>query len=503
MNQTTIIAAYACWIPAMAAIFWWKGPRLSVPIALFAGFLLLPRVSCEEILPVVGSWINKLTVSGLALLVGILISDGRRLLKARPSLLDIPMFAFVLLPLVSFGLNEFDEPRIGLRQVWINFAGWSLPYLAGRLYFGDRDGPSRLCKAITIAGLASLPIFAFEMVMGPSYYLAKLVYGIDPYDNMVFRLGGWRPEGFQTSGLEVGTWLSLASTVAAWSWMRGGWPSHPGLAWLPPAALMVATVAIRGVYGYISLAIGLMTSVLSNLLKTRFLIALLALLPPLYIGVRTSGVWDGRVLVELSEKAGRADTVAYRIRAENAYLEKVFDHGIWFGFGGKNSDIYDYWAKAHLWPDGWWIHQLRTGGLVGLSAALLALFLYPVGLGLALPAGKSRRSSPGALAWGLALFIVLHMIDCLHNMNYLTATPMIGGSLVSLFRGRRTNRLDVPPIPPPGIRSASPPPMALLVTITVLALCEILGSVPRTSTPLPAPVSPEPLTPAVDPRKPR
>jgi hypothetical protein len=490
MNQTIFIAAFAFWIPAMAVLFWLKGPRLAVPIALFAGFLLLPRGHFESIVPHVGTWINKTTVSGLALLVGILVSDPRTLLKARPRLLDIPMIAFVLLPLVSFAANAFAEPWDALGLVWTNFAAWSLPYLAGRLYFGDGGGPSRLSTAVVVAGLLSLPIFAFETVMGPRYYLAALLYGITPHDHMVSRLGGWRPEGFQTSGLEVTTWLALSATMSTWCWLRGGWPSRPSVAWMPPAALMLATIAVRGVYGYFNLVLGLTAAVFTHLAKSRVLMIALAFIPLVYIGCRLSGAWDGKSLVDLLQFTGRADTVAYRLRAEDSYIKKVFDHNFLLGFGGRNSAIWDWLTKNHLWPDGWWIHQLRTGGVVGLSAALLALFLFPAGLALALPSDRSGRASPAAMAWGMALFLILHMIDCMQNMNYLTPTPLIGGSLVGLFSARRSIRLlSSPAGNPVGSKLESRWP--LLVTVVILACVEILGQFARTSVPSPAAPTPE------------
>ena len=491
MNQTLFLTVLACWIPASAVLFRLKGPRLAVPIALFAGFLLLPRGTAEGFVPHVGTWINKRTASGLALLVGILVSDRRTLLNARPRLLDLPMIAFVLLPLASFAANGFAGPWDGLGQVWGNFAAWSLPYLAGRLYFGDADGPSRLTTAIIVAGLLSLPIFAFEMVLGPRYYVAGLVYGQEPHQHMVSRLGGWRPEGFQTSGLEVATWLALSATMASWSWLRGGWPSRPKVAWLPPSALILATIAVRGVYGYANLALGLTTAGFTHLARSRALMIALACVPLLYIGSRMGGAWDGRSLVDLARFTGRAGTIEYRFRAERAYLDKVFEHGPMLGFGGINSAIYDFYAQNHLWPDGWWIHELRSGGLVGLSIAILALFLFPVGLALALPVDRSGRASPAAMAWGLALFLLLHLIDSLQNMNYLTATSLIGGSLVGLFSNRRTIRL-LSTTRPEGLGAGRrPTPIPLVVSVILLIAIEILGRWPRTSPPPPTPPAPQ------------
>ena len=447
---------FAAWLPAVAIAFRVLGPRRAAPIAVLGGFLFLPREASP--LSAFG-WlsIDKRTVSGTALILGLLVSDPRALLRGRPRLLDLPMAAFVLLPLASLAANRFENHLASIDQVWMNFSGWAMPYLVGRLYFGDRDGPRQLSVAIVVAGLVYIPVCLFEVVMGPDYYLLGLIYGIPPHRHMVERLGGWRPEGFLTNGIELATWMALAATTAAWLRLRRGWVPWRFPPWTPTVALAAMTVACRGVYGHANLALGLTTAGLSHLLRTRLLIAALAIVPPAYIASRVSGAWDGRQVVELAGRAGKADTVAYRLRAEDSYIKKVFEHNALLGFGGGNSAIFDWFAQRHLWADGWWIHQLRSGGLVGLVAFLLALFLVPTGVALATPAGRSGRASPGALGWGLALFVVGHSVDSLQNMALLTPTPLVGGALISLFLARHSCRPHIATIarePDPGRAAA-------------------------------------------------
>jgi len=478
----TIPAALGAWIPATMILFRAIGPRKAAPIALFGAFLLLPR----EITPYLylGPFpINKNTVSGLALLAGVLVSDPRTLLRARPSPLDVPMILFVVLPLASLAANGFADYPISIDHVSRNLAGWALPYLIGRLYFADREGPRRLAVAITLAGLASLPIFGFEMAMGPRWYLAGLVYGIAPYENMVSRLGGWRPEGYLDSGLEVATWLALSATAAAWLWLRGGWRSRKVAAWAPALVLSLATIATRGVYGYANIAIGMATVGIGHFARTRVALILLAAVPPAYVVSRITGVWDGSAMTSLAARAGRGDTVAYRLGAEAAYMKKVADHNLAFGFGGTESAIFDFWSQRHLWPDGWWIHQLRAGGVVGLTAFWLASFLIPAALGIALPAGRTGGATPGAMARGLSLLLLLHALDSVHNMNALTQTPLIGGSLVGLFLARRSARVDQDEpgtaSSPRGARTGKLAPF--LITAAMLVALEILGRWPMSA----------------------
>ena len=483
---------FAAWLPVVAILFRALGPRRAAPIAVLAAFLFLPR----EMAPLTAFGtlsINKRTVSGVALLLGLLVSDPGAFIRGRPRPVDLPMAAFVLLPLASLAANRFQDYPASIDQVWRNFFEWAMPYLLGRLYFGDRDGPREVSVAVVVAGLAYIPICLFELVMGPKYYLLGLAYGIRPHANMVERLGGWRPEGFLTNGIELTSWMAMAATMAAWLWSRRGWEPGRLPPWSPALALTLVTVACRGVYGYAGLALGLTMTGLSHLLRTRFLIVALALAAPAYIGARLSGAWDGGQLVELAGRAGKAGTVAYRLRAEDSYIKKVLEHGAAFGFGGGNSAIFDWFAQAHLWPDGWWIHQLRSGGVVGLIAFLLALFLVPAGLALAIPAGRSGRASPGALAWGLALCVIIHLIDSLQNMALLTPTPFIGGALVALFQARHTCRPHIATIArgtAPGRPEAGPRvspgldsgparyPAKVALVVAALVAPELVGRLP-------------------------
>jgi hypothetical protein len=487
---------FGAWLPVVAILFRVVGPRRASLIAVFAAFLFLPRdmYPPSKLFGIFS--INKRSVSGAALLLGLLVSDPKALIRGRPRLVDLPMIAFVLLPLASMVANRFEAYLISIDGVWSNFSEWAMPYLVGRLYFGDRTGPRDLMVAVVVGGIISIPICLFEMVMGPNYYLLGLVYGIKPHLNMVDRLGGWRPEGFMTNGIEMASWLALSATMAAWLWFRKGWNPGRFPSWSPALALSVVTVACRGVYGYLDLALGLVLTSLSHLLKTRYLIVALALVPTTYIAVRVSGAWDGSELTELAGRAGKAGTVGYRLRAEDSYIKKVFDHGPIFGFGGVESGIFDWFSQGHLWADGWWIHQFRSGGLVGLTAFVLAIFVVPAALGLATPAGRSGRASPGALAWGLALFIILHFVDSLQNMAFLTPTPLIGGTLVALFLARKTCRPQIATIarePDPSSTEAQPQsarPVEMSVRRYLLTVALVVGALvaPELVARLPAPL---------------
>jgi hypothetical protein len=345
------------------------------------------------------------------------------------------MAAFVISPLLSTAGHRFLQARASADQAWQNLTIWAVPYLIGRLYFSDDDGPRRLSIAVVAAGLLTIPICAFEAVLGPKWYLNALIYGIPPHEQVAQRLGGWRPEGFLNSGLELATWMALTTVLACWLWLcRANWRPWRLPAWSPALALGLTTAACRGLYGYAILLIGVPAAVLTRMLGTRAILVALLLIPPAYLGLRISGKWQGRELRELARHAGKESTVAIRMDAEARRVGEVFDHDPILGFGGRYYDA---------WSDAWWAMVLRQGGLVGLIAYLTAFLLVPAGLAvLRLPLqGGWRPTDPPA--WGLAFFVILHAIDALHNTSVFPPATLLGGALVGASLGRRA--LFVPP----------------------------------------------------------
>ena len=335
--------------------------------------------------------------------------------------------------MASLAANGFKAPMNSAFAVWAYLTGWGIPYLAGRALADDRDGPRRIALAIVAAGLTTIPICVFEMIAGPKRYLLGLLYGVEPHWHMVDRLGGWRPEGFFANGIEMSVWLALATVIAAWAWLTRAWQIPRIPPWSPFLALLATTIACRGVYGYLALAIGLTTVLATRILGTRAFVVALALIPPSYMTLRITETWDGHQMTEVAGLAGRPGTVSYRLGAESRYIEKVKDHGLAFGFGPIDSAIFDFWAKTHLFPDGHWIHLLRGEGAVGLSAYTLAFLLVPIALSIYWKPGRSGRPTPWPKTWGLALFLVLLAIDDLHNMARIAIMPLIVGAIAGFF----------------------------------------------------------------------
>ena len=498
------------WVAVVPLLFRLLGPRRGALVAVVGGYLFLPylegpRLVPETALGTIGKLklqgfglipVTKLAATGLGLWLGVLIFDRESLRRFRPHWLDVAMVVFVGLPVVSMVANGCEGWDSSVNQVFERLSCWASPYFVGRLYFGNGDGVRRIAAALVNGGLLYVPLCLFEILMGPRWYLAGLLYGQPPHMNMVNRLGGSRPEVFLTQGIEVSSWMAMATVLAVWlAFCREGWsPTIPRVPrWAPAVVLLLTTALCRGVYGYLDLAVGLVVAGLMQVSRSRWPLVALLIVAPMYTYARISERWDGHQLVALAGYAGRSDTVEYRLRAESQYIAKVKEHNQTWGFGGLDSGIYDWWAKAHLWPDGWWVHIFREGGVIGLSAFSVALFLVPVGVAaFGLPARTIRRS-PISPAWGLALFVALHGFDLMQNRPLIGPSGLIGGSLVGLvLLGRASTRKEQPgSIPSDTVRDLT----RFAVVMAVLATPELLQLVTGTGRsqvePPPSPKSPE------------
>ena len=105
-------------------------------------------------------------------------------------------------------------------------------------------------------------------------------------------------------------------------------------------------------------------------------------------------------------------TIAVRLRYEDAFLKATGEQGWIFGAAGR----YPEWEA-----DGWWVTTLKGGGIVGL-AAFFAAFGFPAFWAI-------LQRPPRSVDLGLALVIVLHLVDSLHNTSILPTT-LLGGALL-------------------------------------------------------------------------
>jgi hypothetical protein len=180
------------------------------------------------------------------------------------------------------------------------------------------------------------------------------------------------------------------------------------------------------------LAVGGGTLLLGRGTRWRFWLALLALAPALYIGLRTVGDWDASQAVRIAEKfsVDRAASLEARLRSEDT-VWVVMRGSLW----GTGRFLLNRMAttdqEGRVVSDGMWLISLTRNGLVGLALWLGAMVhpgLCYVRYASARVGGRSI-AEPAAV---LAVVLSLYGLDCLMNAMINPIFCLISGGLVSL-----------------------------------------------------------------------
>ena len=211
--------------------------------------------------------------------------------------------------------------------------------------------------------------------------LLRSIYGYGVWQGT--RWGGYRPNVFFMTGLELGLWMTAASLTGWWLWWCGaikkigGYPF--GSVLLP--ILMVTTILCRSTGALALLAFGTMVLWLSARLRTRLLVAGLLLAGPVYVGVRVPNLWSGQQAVDfvkssLSEE--RALSLGYRFKCEQLLIARALEHPVFGWAGWDRSSVYfnaDKPWRKRVPTDGLWIIILGTKGFIGLTLFIRGLDL--------------------------------------------------------------------------------------------------------------------------------
>jgi len=419
------------WIPAVLVIFSLLPGRWAAATAVIGAWLLLPPYTMTVSgLPDY----SKSTAAVLGVLLGTLIFHADRLLAFRPRWFDLPMLLFCFCGVASSLQNErglYD----GLSDSMNQCLTWGLPYLVGRLYFGNLEDLCSFAVAMVGGGLVYVLPCLYEVRMSPT--LMGTIYGEGWYQGT--RFGGFRPNVFFYTGLELGLWMTAASLAGFWLW-RCGTIKQIGpfpFGWMLLPILMGTTILCRSTGALGLLAFGMMLLWFSVRFRTRLVLAVLVLAAPVYVAVRVPNAWSGQHAVDLAEilvGPVRAESLEYRFKCENLLIEKAIQQPIfgWAGWGRSDAYFGANTPYARKVPtDGLWIIILGRKGYVGLILFYLSHILPAALFIWRFPVRQwgDPRVAAGSLA---AVLLILYMVDCLlnafPNMIYMT----LAGGLIGM-----------------------------------------------------------------------
>lgn len=413
-------------VPLSLVLFALMPARRAVLTCYIAGWLFLPNSGFHY------SGIpdyNKQAAIALGTLLGVTIFDASAVYRFRPSVMDLAMAIFCIWPMFSY-LNQGHGPETGLNWIIFHLNLWGIPYLFGRIYFSDQEGLRELAIGVFIGGLVYAPLCWLEVRISPQ--LSRMVYGqgLSALTQHI-RYGGYRPLLFMQHGLMVSLWMATTTVVGFWLWQCktirriGVIPMNV----LVPFMFFTTIFACKSGNGVFALAYGVVSFMVVSKTKSVAIILLLALVPPTYIIVRSTGIWSGQNLLDLiafdNERMGSLRVRMYQEDVYTKNARRQFLYG-WAGPGMIPRD--ENGQKLTKGNDSFWIITFSMYGVVSLVSIFVVLAAAPTAWALAQHLRfATNLSGPGA---GLALMVIIFAIDCLANGMIIPIFLLAAGALM-------------------------------------------------------------------------
>lgn len=429
MSELVPIALFG-WLPITLALFALFRGRTALLLSMFGAWMFLPMMAYDlRGIP----QIDKFVTANVACLIGLLVFDHKSLRGFHLSRWDVPALALMcgaFVSMVTNGYGAYDGMN-SMTAVWTTAI---IAYFLGRVYFRDEQSLRTLATAFVIAGCIYVPLCLYEMRMSPQ--LHRMVYGQHQHAfTQTYRMGGWRPMVFMQHGLALSLFMGATALAAIWLWISGVKRHLLGVPmWAIAGGLTIVTVMCRSIGSLALTMAGIGALVAIRMVRHPAALALLALLPLLYMGVRVTNVWDGRDLVEMASEVHekRGNSLESRLTSEDVLLpgarsKPVLGHGHWVQIVTDSRG-----RRTHAWDSGraadaLWIITFSSRGLIGLGA-LTAIFLLPTYVLFR----RQRKVVHQNVPAGLAAILVVYMCDNLFNAMFSAVFFMTAGAVISL-----------------------------------------------------------------------
>jgi hypothetical protein len=424
-----VLVALFGYIPFVVCLFALLAPRRAVIYSFLVAWLFLPM---SHIVLHGYTDYNKMSAAAFGVLLASMIFDTGAIMSFRPSVWDVPMFVWCVCPFLSSyfnGLGVYD----GIVSIAYQTTAWGLPYFIGRIYFNDLKGMRELALGIVVGGLIYVPLCWYEIRMSPQ--LHRMVYGYYQYEfGQSKRYGGYRPMVFMQHGLAVAMWMTTTAVTAFWLWWSKTTDRVMGIpmGWAV-IALVGTAAACHSVGALFLLILGMAVLTLTRWTGSSFWIIALAMLPAIYMLLRTTNTWKpDNVVSAIEGQDERSGTsLNERIVSERLLVDKALMHPL-FGWAGWNRfRSRDLEGNVVGVPDQMWVIAFGQHGLIGLISMTLSLTLPMFLLAWRIPV-KYWRCAGAAPAAALAVLLCLHMCDNLFNAMLNPIFILCAGALSGL-----------------------------------------------------------------------
>ena len=441
MNIVALIALIAWPAAAVLLSMWLRAPR-SVVACCIAAWLFLPSAGMDLAGPLD---LSKTNVTSLGLLLALVVFDPTRLTTLRFSWLDAPMAVLCVSPFfssVTNGLGAYD----GMAESVTSVFNWGVPWFVGRACFRSLEDLRVLAIGVILGGLVYIPLCLYEIRMSPQ--LHRIVYGFFPHAEFAQtrRFGGFRPNVFMNHGLMVGLWMCLAAVATFWMWWGGRLKRVVGVPMLLIVPVQAGVAILCKSAGAVAVSAGgVMALVATRWLRTRLVLAALAVFPVAFVGYRAVGGPTDflvRAVQSVPVIAQRTDSLDYRLEADAILLNHALKRPL-FGWGGhgRHRPVNDA-GEELVRTDSMWIIILGQNGLVGLASLYVSLCLPLLIVARRLPVGALLAPS-GAAAVVCAMLPVLFAIDSIFNAMPNPVYILAGGGAMSVALAARPKRRRV------------------------------------------------------------
>ncbi|HEY9599454.1 MAG TPA: O-antigen ligase domain-containing protein, partial [Cyanophyceae cyanobacterium] len=371
----------------------------------------------------------------------------------KPGWIALPIRSWCLCPLAAQLANGLSPISPTTGQI----ITWGVPYFIGRIYFNDLAALRQLAIGIFAGGMVYVPLCLLEMRISPTLHLRLYGYHARADFGQTMRYGGYRPTVLLEHGLWVGVWMMAATLLGILLWrtatIKKLW-NYP-MSWLVPI-LIVTFVLVKSTGAYLYLLMGIGIWFTSRWLRTALPLLLLSVAISLYLYLGATGdlyrIPQVNAFLVASESTDndRSASVAFRIANEKLLAAKA-QQRMMFGWGDSGGNrIYDELGNDISVTDSMWIiayGQQGVFGLISFTAMLIVPSLGFVFLRYPPSTWSNRKVAP---AVGLALILVLYLLDSVLNAMTCPVFMLANGGLAGLvLKEPETNRAKrVRAVPP-------------------------------------------------------